>query len=103
MGGVAIILAVLIVALVPLFFKDKSVPISTESLSPQAKLEKEKVQKEQDRLIEASKQQQNSFPSADELKKDADKLIEEAKSNEVGKSQEEIQKDQNALISAAKK
>jgi len=102
-GAVAIVLAVLAVAIVPFFFQDKSLQTPTISLSPQAKLEKEKIQKEQDKLIEMNKNQSNSAPSPEQLQKDTDRLIEEAKSDKTLKSPEEIQKDQNNLINATKK
>lgn len=102
-GATAVILAVLAVAIIPFFFRDKSLQAPVTNLSPQAKLEKEKIQREQDKLIEMSKNQSDSALSSEQLQNDSNRLIEEAKASKAGKSPEEIQKDQNSLINATKK
>ena len=102
-GAVAVVLAVLIVAIVPFFFKDKTLQNLSTNLSTEAKLQKEKIQKEQDKLIEAAKKQKDSLLSTEQIQKDQSNLIEQTKSSGTGKSPEEIQKDQDNLINAFKK
>ena len=49
-----------------------------------------------------AKGQKDSLPSPEQIQKDQDRLIEEAKLRKNIKSPEEIQKDQDNLINAAK-
>jgi hypothetical protein len=100
-GASAIILAVLIVAIVPFFFRDKKIQVPTANIPMTAK--QSKIQKEQNKLIEMSKIQSNFAPSQEQIQKDSNRLIEEAKASGSGKSPEEIQKDQNSLIETTKK
>ena len=100
-GASAVVLAVLVVAIAPLFFRDKTLQTPTANLPLTA--EQQKIQKEQDKLIEMAKKEKNSILSAEKIQKEQDRLIEEAKLSEAGKSPEEIQKDQNNLINATKK
>lgn len=100
-GAATIILAVLVVAIAPFFFRDKASKAPTANLPMTA--EQQKIQKEQDRLIEMAKKQKNTAPSTEQIQKEQNRLIEEAKSSGSGKSPEEIQKDQSNLINATKK
>lgn len=100
-GSSVIILAVLVVAFLPLIFKSKTTQTPTMNLPLTA--EQQKIQKYQDKLVEMAKGQKSSLPSPEQIQKDQDRLIEEAKANGSGKSQQEIQKDQNNLINKTKK
>jgi hypothetical protein len=102
-GVAALFLAVLAIVAVPLLYRQTTLQTPMTNLSPQAKLEREKIQKEQDKLIEMARKQKDPIPSADQLQKDSNRLVEEAKSSGAGKSSKEIQKDMNDLINAAKK
>lgn len=100
-GAIAVILAFLVVVAIPFFFKGKTskTPTANFPLNPQ----QQKIQKEQDKMIEAAKKQKDSAPSAEQLQKDSNRLIGEAKPSGTKKSPEEIRKDQDNLISATKK
>ncbi|OGI27442.1 MAG: hypothetical protein A2359_04890 [Candidatus Moranbacteria bacterium RIFOXYB1_FULL_43_19] len=100
-GATAVVLAVLVIIAAPLLFKNKTTQTPTANLPLTA--EQKKMQKEQDKLIEMAKKEKDSLPSQEYLKKESDRLIEEAKTSGAGKSQEEIAKDQEAMINAAKK
>ena len=99
-GAAVLFLAVLVVAFVPFFFREKTTQTPTANLPMTA--EQKKIQKDQDKLVEMAKGQKDSLPSPEQIQKDQDRLIEEAKSRKDIKSPEEIQKDMDRLIKTAK-
>ena len=91
-GAATVILAVLIVAIVPFFFRDKSSPNPIANLSPQAKLQQQKIQKEFEKL-EAIRESSNAkSPSPEEIQKEFAELEKQrAESNSTPPTPEQIQ------------
>ena len=100
--GAAFVIAALLIIVLPLWLRNYN--SSTSSLNPtKNSLQQQKIQKEQDKLIEMAKKQKDSVLSPEQIQKEQDRLIEESKANGSGKSPEELQKDQSSLIEATKK
>lgn len=92
-GVIVLVLAVLLIVFFPLI-KARLFRTPTADLpaGPQ-----DKIQRELDQLIEARRSQAGPTPSPEEISKEMDKLIGEARASGVSKSPEEIQKDTESL------
>jgi hypothetical protein len=98
--GICIVfLAVLVAAALPLISNKKVTEKSKPGISPEAKQAQEKIFKEQDALIEATKNMGDAVPTPDEISKEQDRLIENTKTSGTNMSLEDIQKEQDRLTS----
>ena len=70
----AVILAVLAIVLIPLLYGNKTIQTPATNLSPQAKLQQEKIQKEFDKLDQIRKSQNTASPTKEEVQKEFDRI-----------------------------
>jgi len=80
-GAGAIVLAVLAVVAAPLLYRQKYFQDSVSNLSPQEKLEQEKIKKEFEKL-EVMREDAGPFPTEEQIKNEFDAL--EKQRTEVG-------------------
>ncbi|MFA5925925.1 MAG: DUF6550 family protein [Parcubacteria group bacterium] len=92
-GTSAVILAVLIVAIVPLFFKNQSsLKNPATDLSPEAKREQEKIQKEFDKLEAMRRNQDVKESTPEQIQQEFDSLEKQrAESSATQPTPEQIQ------------
>lgn len=69
-GAIAIVLAVLVIVAIPLLYKNKTTQTPVTGLSPQEKLQQEKIQKEFEKLEAMRKNTNAKTPTPEDIQKE---------------------------------